>query len=165
MANHIRNFVKFSGDQKQIDDLFESIKGEEGRILDFNKITPMPRWIYGSQPDVTGIRQEDYEKYGRENTSIDWAYTNWGTKWNAYDAERKGNEMQFETANGAVPQLMQKLAWIYPKVLIEYEFYDSTNPFGGNRYMYTFKDTDWTEKSEPLYSEEELNEMFGEEDE
>ena len=163
MPNHIRNSVRFSGDQKQIDELLESIKGE-GRVIDFEKITPMPRWIYGSQPSVTGITQEDREKYGKQNTVLEWSYANWGTKWNAYEDSREGNKLYFETANGAVPGLMQKLAWIYPDVLIEYEFYDSTNPFGADRYKYTFKDTAFTEDVEPLYSEEELDEMFGEEE-
>ena len=41
MPNHIMNQLHLSGNQKRIDELLESVKGEES-VLDFNKIIPMP---------------------------------------------------------------------------------------------------------------------------
>lgn len=41
MPNHIMNQLHLSGEQKRIDDLLKSVKGEDS-VLDFNKIIPMP---------------------------------------------------------------------------------------------------------------------------
>ena len=41
MANCITNRLHLSGDQNRIDELLESIKGEES-VIDFNRIIPMP---------------------------------------------------------------------------------------------------------------------------
>ena len=41
MPNHLMSRLHFSGDQKRIDELLESIKGEE-TLFDFNKVLPMP---------------------------------------------------------------------------------------------------------------------------
>lgn len=41
MPNHLMSKLHFSGEQKRIDELLESIKGEE-TLFDFNKVLPMP---------------------------------------------------------------------------------------------------------------------------
>ena len=41
MTNCIANRLHLSGDQNRIDELLESIKGEES-VIDFNRIIPMP---------------------------------------------------------------------------------------------------------------------------
>lgn len=41
MPNHLMSKLHFSGEQKRIDKLLESIKGEE-TLFDFNKVLPMP---------------------------------------------------------------------------------------------------------------------------
>ena len=164
MANHWSNIVKFRGNQEQVNALLESIKGDDGRLVDFNKITPIPRWIYGADPSDTGITKEDKEKYGKENISLNWRREHWGTKWNAYemDYNAEKNELFFRTANGAAPYLFQKLAWIYPEVEITYECYDTTDPFFGNIYTFEMKDTDFEETSRPMLTEEELREEMPE---
>lgn len=41
VPNHLMSKLYFSGEQKRIDELLESIKGEE-TLFDFNKVLPMP---------------------------------------------------------------------------------------------------------------------------
>ncbi len=41
MPNHIMNQLHLSGNQERIDELLQSVKGEES-VLDFNRIIPMP---------------------------------------------------------------------------------------------------------------------------
>ncbi len=57
MANYIMNRLHLSGDQKQIDELLKSVRGEES-VMDFNKIIPMPESLHiesGSRTD-TGLK-------------------------------------------------------------------------------------------------------------
>jgi len=142
MPNHIRNRVEIIGTDDQIEEVFNFLKSstDEEQLIDFNNITPMPKWVYGSSPDVTGISHKDYEKYGRENTCLDWRSENWGTKWNAYDSYRSGNTLHFDTANGSPAQLINKVAWLFPEVTIKHFFYDSMN--FQTQFYYTFKDTE-----------------------
>ena len=41
MPNHIMNLLRLSGEQSRIEELLESVRGED-TLLDFNKIIPMP---------------------------------------------------------------------------------------------------------------------------
>lgn len=64
----------------------EFLKNDEKGIgtIDFSKITPIPRWVYDFSPDIPGISSVDEEKWGSENTILNWQKKNWETKWNAY---------------------------------------------------------------------------------
>ena len=44
MPNHVTNQIEFYGNQKNINKVFELIKGDNGYI-DFNKIIPMPKTL------------------------------------------------------------------------------------------------------------------------
>lgn len=148
MPNYITNRLKVIGNDEEIKEVLNFIKIEKGevsgiRTIDFNKITPMPKWVYGSNPNVTGISREDYEKYGEENTCLEWARKNWGTKWNAFsqgDKRNTENTIYFETAWNGIPALIQKIAWIFPDVEIEYSYFDED--FGRNLAKFRFKDTE-----------------------
>lgn len=158
MPNNITNKLTIIGGIKEVKKVLEFIKMEKETdvkisgigTIDFNKITPMPKWVYGSSPDVHGISQEDEEKYGKKNISVEWARKNWGTKWNAYgqpDKRSSFNSIFFETAWNGVAQLIQKLAWIFPNVEIHYSYCDED--FGSNLGRYVFKDTEVIESYLP----------------
>lgn len=168
MPNHITNKLKIIGNDEQVAEVFNFIKVEKNEgnekvfglgTIDFNKITPMPLWIYGSKPEVTGIQLKDEEKYGSENTCLEWARRNWGTKWNAYSQSGEintENTIYFDTAWNGVPDLMQKLAWIFPHVEIEYSYADED--FGCNVGDYKFKDIN-IEKNIPVNTSKEAYEL------
>lgn len=155
MPNYITNKLRFVGDEKDVKDILNFIKIDDGEVsgvgtIDFNKITPMPKWIYGNSPDITGISMEDEEKYGQENTSLGWARKNWGTKWNAFgqpDERNTEDTIYFETAWNGIPNLIQKLAWIFPNVIIYYAW--CGEDFGCNSGQYIFKGTEILNKFIP----------------
>ncbi|MBY0024529.1 hypothetical protein H7K28_15065 [Paenibacillus polymyxa] len=129
MPNHITNKVKVIGTDEQIQEVFEFIKNDTLGIgtIDFNKITPMPKWVYGNSPGIVGISFDDEKLWGVENTVLGWSRKHWGTKWNAYgqpDDRNSKDTIFFETAWNGIPNLIQKLAWIFSMVKIEYSFAD-----------------------------------------
>ena len=63
------------------------------------------------------------DKYGADNW-YDWAYTNWGTKWNSYDlqvAELKGKTLKyvFDTAWDLAHGIYVALSKKFPNVTIK----------------------------------------------
>ena len=57
MPNHVMNRLRLSGEQSRINELLQSVKGED-TVLDFNKIIPMPESLNieaGSRTD-TGLK-------------------------------------------------------------------------------------------------------------
>ncbi len=59
MPNHLMSKLHFSGEQKRIDELLESIKGEE-TLFDFNKVLPMPESL--NSISSTSIFPHNYTK-------------------------------------------------------------------------------------------------------
>lgn len=143
MANYIKNRLIINGTNEQVQEVKDFLKPkkpthwenqEESTEMDFDNITPMPKWVYGG--DLT--RNEE-QKYGKENCWYEWRKSNWGTKWNAWDTRSYKNIIDFKTAWNGVPSLMEKLAWIFPNVDFEYMFADED--IGYNVGHYCFKDT------------------------
>ena len=168
MPNHITNKLTIKGEKEQVNKVLDFIKIEKDidkefngiGTIDFNKITPMPRWVYGSSPDVMGISIKDEEKYGVGNTSIEWSRDNWGTKWNAYsqgDNRNTENTIYFQTAWNNVAELIRKVAWIFPGIEIEYSYCDED--FGSNLGRYRFADTEILEEYLPEGRSKEAYEL------
>jgi hypothetical protein len=154
MANIITNKLIINGEKKEVNKVLDFIKvGKEDNsevygigTIDFNKITPMPKWICGAGPNFSGISNKDEEKYEKENTYLEWAKRNWGTKVNAYNLPNESNYeniIYFETKWTGVPNLIQKISIIFPNVVIDYSFYDvedniSTFIFKNTEVLYQF---------------------------
>jgi len=124
MPNHITNILTIYGTDEQVDKVLEFIKNDELGVgtIDFNKITPMPPWIFQGN-----LGREDEEKYGEENCWYDWSIKNWGTKWNAYGQpsnRNTENKIHFETAWSNVLELIRKLSWVFPDVEFFYQWAD-----------------------------------------
>ena len=68
--------------------------------------------------------ENNVKKYGASNW-YDWCIENWGTKWNACNAEWYGDEyIDFDTAWSCPEGIYRKLAQMYPDVTIEASFAD-----------------------------------------
>lgn len=80
----------------------------DGRTLDFNKIIPMPDYIYRGP-----LGQEEMGKYG-ENNWYDWSVKNWGTKWNTSNGkvDRMEKTFTFDTAWSFAEPVIRVLAMI-----------------------------------------------------
>jgi hypothetical protein len=61
MPNWIRNIVEFSGDEKVIAKMREEIRSED-RVIDFNKIAPIPKELVGTKSPISIISQKEYDK-------------------------------------------------------------------------------------------------------
>ncbi|HHQ5499613.1 TPA: hypothetical protein ACSREK_000647 [Clostridioides difficile] len=69
MQNYITNRLVIEGEEKEINEVLEFIKVDELGIgsIDFNKITPVPKWIC-----QRNLGREGREKYGEENFWYKW---------------------------------------------------------------------------------------------
>ncbi|UYZ38987.1 hypothetical protein OD350_29305 (plasmid) [Clostridium beijerinckii] len=162
MGNIITNKLLVKGEKEEVNKVLDFIKVEKednaecnGRgTIDFNKITPMPKWICGSGYDFGGISNKAEEKYGKENTYLGWAQKNWGTRLNASNLPNSyENIIYFETEWNGVPRLIQKIAWIFPNVEIEYRYYeDGMDEL--NISVYIFKDTEVLDKFNKFHLED-----------
>lgn len=79
--------------------------------------------------------QEEYLKIGRQyisnrkkyghTTWYGWAIENWGTKWNAYNQQKRAdNEIWFDTAWSCVVRLIAKVAEKFPEAVFDYTWAD-----------------------------------------
>ena len=163
MANYITNKLKIVGSKEKIQKVFDFIKIEKDfdkdingiGTIDFNKITPMPKWVYNKN-----LGFEDELKYGSENCWRDWSIKNWGTKWNAFGQKDKRNTVDtiyFQTAWNGIPNLIRKLAWIFQDIIIEYSYCNEDFGYGVGRYK--FKDTEILEEYLPTGGTKEAYEL------
>lgn len=167
MPNHITNKLRVIGTKKQIKEVlnFTKIEKNEGTevyglgTIDFNKITPMPKWVFRGN-----LGREEEKKYGKANCWYDWSIKNWGTKWNAYGQTALTQEpkdihtVYFKTAWSGVTDLIYKLARIFPEVTLEYSYYDED--MGYNLAKYIFKDTEILEQIRPEGGSKEAYELI-----
>ena len=143
MPNYIKNRLVIKGTNEQIEEVKEFLKPKEKHngenqeksvAMDFNNITPMPKWVYQGN-----LGSAEELKYGKENCWFEWCRKNWGTKWNAFRSSESDNVIEFETAWNGVPELISKLGVIFPDVIFEYLFADED--IGYNVGKIEFKDT------------------------
>ena len=163
MPNHITNKLKVVGTVEQVKEALDFIKNDELGFgsIDFNKITPMPKWVYGNLPNVLGITLDDERRWGEDNTSLGWSIKHWGTKWNAYAQKGKRNSedtIYFETAWNGVPDLIRKIAWIFPGVEIEYNFADE-DLGSSNCGVFRFKSSEIIEQKYYEFQSKEAYEL------
>lgn len=106
---------------------------EYNTYMDFEKIIPMPDYIYRG---ALSSREEDL--YGPDNCWYHWSLKHWGTKWNACDSCIDDDErMEFLTAWNGVPALMGILSQKFPDSEFVYRYADED--FGHNNGYYRFK--------------------------
>lgn len=104
MPNWVAHKIEFFGDQKNIDKVLDLIKGED-RVIDFEKLIPMPDNIYQGN-----LGSKERELYG-ENNWYDWSCKNWGTKWNACHSDLLAdNELYFDTAWSSPRPILETLS-------------------------------------------------------
>lgn len=81
MPNWVRNIVEFSGNEEVIARMREEIRGEgEDRVIDFNKIAPIPKELEGTQSPTRIISQEEYDEQQRKiaNNELSEDEKRWG---------------------------------------------------------------------------------------
>lgn len=110
------------------DNVFEQIKNyvqSENSIFDFNKIIPMPDYIY-REP----VGDEERKRYG-ENNWYDWSQKNWGTKWDAMEASLDDTTYSLETAWSPCSPVIAAFAKRFPEATMRYSYSESGFGFCG----------------------------------
>ena len=89
--------------------------------VDFNRITPMPSWVYRQPTNLALL-----EKYGEENCSRGWCLHHWGTPQNVLHPEKAvkeydgGSAIRFETEDRDVRKLIRNLSLIFKETYLDY---------------------------------------------
>jgi hypothetical protein len=148
MPNYITNKLEFKGNEEEVKNVFEYLKGKENdRYIDFNTIVKTPDHIFQGN-----LGNEEREKYGKNNWH-DWNLENWGTKWNAFRQELIENGIKFETAWNGVLELIKKASKDNKEIVFNYCFADED--FGYNIGAYIIKNGEVLERIEPEGGSEE----------
>jgi hypothetical protein len=163
MPDYVENKLIINGDEEKIKEVVDFLKSKdeltgEDIAIDFNKITPMPKWVYNKS-----LSSKTEEKYGKENCWYQWSIDNWDTKWNAFGLEGRGlinkNTITFRTAWSGVSKLIRKLSIIFKDVEFEYYTCDYDD-YGQNIYKFKVKDYEILEEIMPQYKSEEAINIF-----
>lgn len=121
MPNHVYNSLIVKGEKKEIKKFREENKQSPDEPLDFNNCVQEPAELLQYQPFGDKKNKSLIKKYGADNWYA-WRVKNWGTKWNAYNADirdydKKGNLLiTFETAWSPPIEWLKSLAKKYPKL-------------------------------------------------
>ena len=139
MPNWVTNKLEIIGNESEVNNIIMSIiDTEESRkhnipVIDFEKIIPMPKEVY--RGNLTLGEEPELNWYT-------WSIDNWGTKWNACNAEdvtpHKGfsHILYFDTAWSAVPKIIIALSEKYPNIVFNYSYFDED--LGSNLGIMTF---------------------------
>ena len=97
MPNHVINEVVFDRRAAEHPAIIAAACDAEGKV-DFGVLLPMPANVWRGS-----VSRRHSEAFGADCIGLDWARTNWGTKWNAYDhkpteADDRTLTLRFETA-------------------------------------------------------------------
>lgn len=131
MPNHICNKLKIDDEntRKEVLSYMMENNTNYNEYMDFNKIIPMPDYIYQGN---LGSKEE--ELYGAENCWYDWSINNWETKWNAYRSNITDDDrIEFYTAWLGVPRLMGLLSQKFPNAEFDYKYADENVGYNAGR--------------------------------
>ncbi len=86
-----------------------------------------------------------------------WCNREWGTKWNAYDIEQRGDDLVFSTAWACPEPVIQALAEKYPDVCIQHSWADEDLGFNVGEAAY--RDGEQVEENLPEPGSREAYEL------
>ena len=129
MPNNCCGTLKITASDELLKKILDTVHGtgdDEDNPFDFNKIIPMPDYIFRGDID-----SEVRKLYGKNNW-YDWSIENWGTKWNSCDTERYGNCFSFWTAWSPCRPVIKALAEMFPNATFDYWYEETGNAFCGH---------------------------------
>jgi hypothetical protein len=151
MPNHIVNVLTIHGSKETVQKVRDFIKGvyedNEPRLIDFNKLIPMPEALQKSKSSLE-INYDNIKNYGYSSW-YEFSLDKWGTKWNAYSQkELKPNKIKFETAWSSPEPIFLKLSEQFPKVKFSIAYADE-DTHGSNHGKYKIQNGEITQLSMP----------------
>lgn len=124
MPNVCVGYLTFECSTTVFEQIKNYVQGDDS-IFDFEKIIPMPDDIY-----MGSVGPEERKIYGEKNW-YDWSCKNWGTKWNAMEAELEGTTYRLETAWSPCSPVIAVLAKRFPEATMRYSYSESGLGFCG----------------------------------
>lgn len=149
MPNWTSNTIRVAGRETDIRAFLEAVKWQD-EIFDFNRLIPMPPLLRHTSSGSHAFGDKSYDAWYVENPDADWkdrierpftpeeeavlkdigysnwydwSNANWGTKWNACNAEpTEGSaaegyvEIRFDTAWGAPFPIFNAMFEMFPKL-------------------------------------------------
>lgn len=130
MPNYCNNTISIKAPRETLNTIQSLVKSDESEF-DFNKIIPMPDYIYRGN-----LGPEEQKIYGKNNW-YDWSNENWGTKWNCWDVECADVEdvlsYSFYTAWSPCEPVVKALAEMFPEANIHFRYEESGCCFCGEQ--------------------------------
>jgi len=135
MPNHCHNDLYISGPKGQIDTLLLLVGalGDEPKF-DFNAVIKYPAQFAERDADAKELDREKFqEKYGPgasdgyNSGGYEWCSENWGTKWNAYEVERRDYDrvcITFQTAWCPPGPVIVELHKRFPTLTLHLEYFE-----------------------------------------
>ena len=131
MPNYCKNILIVNGPSELIDGFARHVTGEYGNF-DFNTVMPYPSHFKAmddscAKADKDGTRLHGM-KDGYNSGGYEWCVRNWGTKWNAGNAENikcsLGTLFIFETAWGPPIGVVREMAIRFPALSFELHYFE-----------------------------------------
>ena len=137
----IRNYLQLKGAAANIAAALRFIQNDTAGIgsIDFNKIEPMPPWVFAGE-----LSPEAEQQYGAENCWKQWCLSHWGCSRNALHPERSSDEYDggdtilFFTEDNDIREFMRKLSLVFKSVRFDYMWADEET--GKNAGLISFHD-------------------------
>lgn len=132
MPNWCYNELSIVGDEKAVARLCEMVKRPES-VIDFGKVIPYPK----KYEEMDAIIDKEWPMGGKGFNSggYEWCIDNWGTKWNACDAEvfpiEGGVGYRFDTAWSPPSPVVAALSLAFPELEFTLRFEEGGADFSG----------------------------------
>ena len=140
MPNWCDNSVRIRGSKEDIAAVKEKLNGPNNMVFDFNAIKPMPQALLNvSAPAKMHEDPQKVEfnkkKYGAVDW-YDWANNQWGTKWNASEAQLSEEDEEnivytFQTAWAPPMPVYEEFTRQWPNLKIYVSYDESGMGFSG----------------------------------
>lgn len=135
MPNHCENDLYISGPKDQVTALLVLIGADQAEPkFDFNAVIAYPAEYAQRDQEAKELGWKGLvEKYGEGATDgynsggYEWCYSNWGTKWNAYEVARRdygGICVTFQTAWATPEPVIVALHKLFPKCSLHLEWFE-----------------------------------------
>ena len=132
MPNYCSGALTVTANSDLLMKILDTVHGtgdEEDNPLDFDKIIPMPDYIYRGD-----VGPEERAQYGKNNW-YNWSIENWGTKWNSCDTILDQDAFYFWTAWSPCSPVIERLAQMFPDACFDYSYDEPDDGFcGEERY-------------------------------
>ena len=149
MPNHVTTIL--TAPKEVLDSLYKD------EYVDFGTVIPMPDEddpIFTAERTDYGGGMVGYSLGGF--SPMDWARAHWGTKWNAYDTERRAeDQLKFETAWSHPDPVIIALSEKFPEAEIHVRYADED--LGSNFGEYFLLNGEITQSTEFESEEAELD--------